>query len=63
LYFLTILYNSLVILSQMSPPTRHEKALFKFFFCAALLRSAALALQRKYVYVLHQQPGENIEKK
>ena len=47
----------------MSPPTRHEKALFKFFFCAALLRSAALALQRKYVYVLHQQPGENIEKK
>ena len=31
LYFLTILYNSLVILSQMSPPTRHEKVIFKFF--------------------------------
>src|SRR5699024_1973270 len=27
----TILYNSLVILSQMSPPTRHEKVIFKFF--------------------------------
>uniref|UniRef100_UPI0026002246 hypothetical protein n=1 Tax=uncultured Phascolarctobacterium sp. TaxID=512296 RepID=UPI0026002246 len=32
LYFLIILYNSFIILPQMSPPTRHEKDFSKIFF-------------------------------